>query len=138
MKVIIYCGLLIIFFASCCKVQLSTSYNDHVVFHITDNSFLTTDSIEILIENNSDTNFVIILRCGSYPEMYYQKKDNDTWSENLWFSWMSLTCLSTPETIEKNKNFQFIIPSNEINTSGTYRLILANDTSIVSDSFEIK
>ena len=138
MKVIISCSLLIIFFASCCKVQLSTADNNRVVFHTVKKTFFTTDSIETLIENNSDSNFDIIIRCGSYLEMYYQKKENDTWSENLWFSWMSLACRSTPETIEKNSNFQFIIPSNEINASGTYRLILANDTSLVSNSFEIK
>ena len=62
--------------------------------------------------------------------MYYQKKEND--------SWMSLKCISTPVTIKGLNNFQFLIPSNEINENGTYRLVLANDTTIVSNSFELK
>ncbi len=70
--------------------------------------------------------------------MYYQKKENSSWSNYLWFSWMSLRCPSTMEEIKSYTVFQYKIPNNEINENGTYILVLANDTSIVSNSFEVK
>jgi len=121
-----------------CQDPISTDEGNGIVLQTTNNSFFTTDSIKVLIENKTYSNFEITLRCGSFLEMYYQKKENDSWSNYLWFSWMSLKCVSDIETIKGHNNFQFMIPSNEINASGTYRLVLANDTSIVSNSFEVK
>lgn len=42
------------------------------------------------------------------------------------------------EEIKSYTVFQYTIPNNEINENGTYILVLANDTSIVSNSFEVK
>ena len=129
---------MIIFFSIGCQEPLSTTENNRVVFHTSDNSYFTTDSIQVLIENNTHSKFEIALRCGSYLEMYYQRKEKNNWSEKFWFSWMSLKCISLITAIKENHDFQFIIPDNEIDSIGIYRLILANDTSIVSNSFEIK
>jgi len=138
MKLMISYSLLIIFFVIGCQEPISTNENNGIVLQTTNNSFFTTDSIKVLIENKTYSNFEIALRCGSSLEMYYQKKENDSWSNYLWFSWMSLKCVSVIETIRGHNNFEFIIPSNEISASGIYRLVLANDTSIVSKSFEVK
>ena len=137
MKSIISYSLLIIFFALGCQEPVSSD-NNQIVFRTKSNSYLTTDSIAVFIENDMNSNYEIALRCGSYLEIYYQKKDNGSWSNYLWFSWMSLKCVSVPDTIKGHNNFQFIIPSNEINENGTYRLVLANDNSIISNSFEVK
>jgi len=138
MKLMISYSLLLIFSAIACQEPISTYENDGVVLQTANNVFFATDSIKVLIENKTYFNFEIALRCGSYLEMYYQKKENDSWSNYLWFSWMSLKCITVIDTIKGHNNFEFIIPSNEINESGTYRLVLANDTSIVSKSFEVK
>ena len=138
MKSMIPYSLLIIFVAIGCEEPLSTKGNNQIVFHTTDNSYFTTDSVKVFIKNNTLSDFKIALRCGGYLEMYYQKKENNTWSNNLWFSWMSLTCFTTINTIKKYNAFEFTIPSDEIDVSGTYRLILANDTLIVSNSFEVR
>ena len=138
MKKIFYCVLFVILFTVGCKDSISTNENNEIVFQTVNNSFSTTDSIKVLIENKTYADFEVFLKCGGYLEMYYQKKENNSWSSHLWFSWMSLKCLSTTEKIKGNNIFQYIIPFNEINENGTYRLVLANDTSIVSNSFVIK
>lgn len=51
---------------------------------------------------------------------------------------MSLKCFTVRDTIETDNTFEFTIPSDEIDVSSTYRLILANDTLNVSNSCEVK
>ena len=138
MKTITFYILLVILFAVSCKNSISTNENEQIIFHTKSNSYLTTDSIVVLIENNTNSDFEIALRCGLYLEMYYQKKENNAWSNYYWFSWMSLKCLSTTEKIKSYNIFQYLIPSDEITEKGTYRLVLANDTAIVSNLFEVK
>ncbi|MGA8265553.1 MAG: hypothetical protein WB779_14010 [Ignavibacteriaceae bacterium] len=138
MRTVIYYSILLIFFAVGCEDSLSTGEDSKITFYTSSDSYSTTDSIKVFIENHTQSNFYISLRCGGYLEMYYQKKEDSTWSKNLWFSWMSLKCVTVIDTIRNNSVYKFTIPSDEINTYGTYRLILANDTSIVSNSFEIK
>ena len=138
MRTVIYYSLLLIFFLVGCEEPLSTAENNRIIFSTSSISYSSTESIPVFIENYTRSNFEILLRCGGYLEMYYQKKEDSTWSKNLWFSWMSLKCVTVIDTIRNNSVYKFTIPSDEINTYGTYRLILANDTSIVSNSFEIK
>jgi hypothetical protein len=137
MKKTIYISLLVILIAIGCEDPLATN-NNEIVFHTTSNFYSTTDSITVIIENNTCCNFEIALRCGEYLEMYYQKRENNAWSDNIWFTWMTLKCLTFLDTIKSDNNFQFVIPADEIKISGTYRLILANNTSVISNSFEIK
>ena len=129
--------LLLVSFTVSCQDPISSD-NNQITFHTRNNSYLTTDSITVFIENDMNSDFEIFLRCGSYLEMYYQKKDNYSWSKYIWFSWMSLKCFSDPATIKAHDIYEFTIPSEEINIIGTYRLILANDTSFISNTFEIK
>lgn len=138
MRIVIYFCLFLIFFVIGCEEPLSTTENNRILFRTTKNSYFTTDSINVFVKNNTFSDFEIALRCGGYLEMYFQKKENDTWSKNLWFSWMSLRCYTAIDTLKKDNTFEFTIPSDEIDIGGTYRLLLANDTSIVSNSFEVK
>ena len=137
MSVKLCCSLFLFFAIVSCESPTSTD-NDQIIFRTVENSFSSTDSIRVVIENQTNSNYNIALRCGIHLEMYYQKKENDIWSEDLWFSWMTLKCSSVLNTIKEDNVFQFIIPSEEIIISGTYRLILANDTLLISNSFEIK
>ena len=137
MSVKLCCSLFLFFVIVSCESPTSTDY-DQIIFRTVENSFVITDSIKVVIENRTNSNYNIALRCGIHLEMYYQKKENDSWSEDLWFSWMTLKCSSVLNTIKEDNVFQFVIPSEEIGISGTYRLILANDTSVISNSFEIK
>ena len=138
MRIVIYFGLLLILFVLGCEGPLSTTENNKIVFYTSSNSYSITDSIPVFIENHTQSNFQIGLRCGGYLEMYYQKEEDSTWSKYLWFSWMNMRCATFNDTIGSNSIYKFTIPSDEINTYGTYRLILVNDTSIVSNSFKIK
>jgi hypothetical protein len=138
MRITIYPCLFLIFFIIGCEEPLSTNENNQIIFRTTGNSYFITDSVKVFIKNNTLSDFEIALRCGGYLEMYYQRKENNTWSNNLWFSWMSLLCFTAIDTIKKDNTFEFTIPPDEIDISGTYRLMLANDTLIVSNSFEVK
>ncbi|MBU0558970.1 MAG: hypothetical protein KKG93_05225 [Bacteroidetes bacterium] len=138
MKRIFFFVLFVISFTVGCKDSISTNNNNEIVLQTVNNSFAKTDSIKILIENKTYSDFEVFLKCGGFLEMYYQKKENNAWSNYLWFSWMSLKCLSTIEKIKGYSVFQYTIPINEITENGTYRLALANDTTIVSNSFEVK
>jgi len=51
---------------------------------------------------------------------------------------MSLKCPSIKNMIVPNSIYNFTIESKTINLPGTYRLLLANDTTIISNIFEIK
>jgi hypothetical protein len=138
LRIVISYSLLLIFLVVGCEEPLSTGVNGKISFYTSSNYYSTIDSIQVFIENHTQSNLNIGLRCGKYLEMYYQKKEDSTWSKYLWFSWMSMRCVTIIDTIGNNSIYKFSIPSNEINSYGTYRLILANDTAIVSNSFEIK
>lgn len=137
MKNIFLYGLFFISLILGCSDSISSNENNEIIFHTSSNYFSSKDSIIVLIENKTNSDFKIALRCGSFLEMYYQKKNNDSWSKNLEFSWMTLKCASINKTIKEKEYYQFTIPQNEIDSSGTFRLILSNDFSIKSNSFEI-
>jgi hypothetical protein len=99
MRTVIYYSILLIFFAVGCEDSLSTGEDSKITFYTSSDSYSTTDSIKVFIENHTQSNFYISLRCGGYLEMYYQKKEDSTWSKNLWFSWMSLKCVTVIDTI---------------------------------------
>lgn len=94
------------------------------------------DTIYLKIDNTTDTNFEIALRCGQFLEMFYQKKENNNWSDALFFSYMYLKCPTFIDTIKSNDSFQSLIKVDLFETTGTFRLVLNN--SVSSNSFEIK
>ena len=120
-----------------CDSPTSTNNVGEVRLNSLGNSFNTSDSIAVVIENTTSSNFNVVTR-GGFLEMYYQKKQNKKWSNKIWFPWMSLKCPSIEDTIVPNSIYNFTIESKTINLPGTYRLLLANDTTIISNIFEIK
>jgi hypothetical protein len=138
MKTLITSILLFLIIIGCQNPTSTENSSNQIIFKTDKTSYSKTDSITVYIENNTNSPFKIFLRCGSYLEMYYQKKENNSWSKNLWFPWMRLYCPSLLDTIKEHNNYKFIFLSDLIDSSGTYRLILSIDTLIVSNSFDIK
>ncbi len=138
----------LIYFILIVSCQNSTSPENsfnRISFLTNENSYTKLDSINILIENNSAFNIVVALRCGKYLEMFYQKKENNVWSDNVPFRWMTLKCLSVLDTIKSNTVFKHTIKPETFETCGTYRLVLtlhkqSSDATITkfSNTFKIK
>jgi len=108
-------------------------------------SYATSDTIRLSLENNSQSDITVGLRCGWYLEMFYQKRENEVWSDNLWFPYMSLRCVTVPKIVKMNTTFGHSLPAEMFYSTGTFRLkvtvyIERVDTSLslVSNSFEIR
>jgi hypothetical protein len=103
------------------------------------------DSIYLYLRNNSDFKIVLGYRCDyGNLEMYYQRYENDHWSEDRWFIYMYLLCPTVLKTVEGQSTMIHAISVQEFDSTGTYRLFVPfyvpeKDTSIVvtSNSFEI-
>jgi len=112
----------------------------------TDKTFYSkTDSINIILENGSNYDILVGLRCKTYLEMYYQKKELDIWSDNLNFWYMSLGCLTVIDTIKPNSTFNYSMKSEIFDSTGIYRLVLNYYSPVenadgikYSNEFEIK
>ena len=77
--------------------------------------------------------------------MFYQKKENNDWSENLWLGYMSLRCLTVLDTIQANSTFTHSLPADTFGSTGTFRLIVEVHKpatncreTIISNSFKIE
>lgn len=108
-------------------------------------SYTELDTINLSLENKSDFNTIIGLRCGSFLEMFYQRKKNNHWSDNLLLPWMFLRCPTFLETVHSNSTFAHSIPAEVFGSTGSFRLLVNyyvpnKDTSgvLISNSFEIK
>ena len=67
-------------------------------------TYSISDSINIILENGTSTDIMIGIRCKTYLEMYYQKNELDSWSDNLMFGYMSLGCPTKLDTIKIKKH----------------------------------
>ena len=79
--------LSILFFLvlSSCQNPTNTETPINQINFTTDKTtYSKLDSINIILENKSDSEFLIGLRCNTYLEMFYQKKENNVWSDDLW------------------------------------------------------
>jgi len=108
-------------------------------------SYAASDTIRLSLDNNSQSDITVGLRCGWYLEMFYQKRENEVWSGDLWFPYMSLRCMSIPETVSMNTAFGHSLPAEIFYSTGTFRLTVTvnlerTDTSlrVASNSFEIR
>jgi len=81
----IYYDLLLVLLVVGCQDSVSMTENNRIVFYTSSNSYSSTDSIQVIIENHTQSDFGIGLRCGRYIEMSYQKKEDSTWSQNFRF-----------------------------------------------------
>ncbi len=110
------------------------------------NSYTQSDSLLLSIANQSGHDLILGYRC-SYKnlEMFFQKKEKGTWSENQWFGYMSLKCMTLLRTIKKDKTIKHSISAGEFRGIGTFRLLVpcripGEDTTrvAISNAFEIK
>lgn len=135
MKFFILILIFAIFISNCSNPSTNGDLDSNINF-FTDKPFYTEiDTISLTLTNNSDRLLIIGLRCGEMLEMFYQKKENDLWSENLWFDYMTLRCYSLLDSVNSNDEFQQSIPTSIFKDTGTFRLILNEE--IVSNSFDI-
>lgn len=115
---------------------MNTDISDNKISFITDKeSYYADDTIKITLANNTDSILIIGLRCGTTLEMFYQVKENNSWSENKFFDFMALKCLTLIDTVRSNENFFQPLPASAFKSPGTFRLVLNDD--IISNTFII-
>ncbi|MCB0750435.1 MAG: hypothetical protein KDC52_03055, partial [Ignavibacteriae bacterium] len=128
--------------------------NSQINFTTDSEVYLQSENIKIVIKNNLNRAIIFGLRCNQHPEISYQKKVGDGWSEKLSFWWESLKCATVLDTLDGNNKYEYEITPEifEMNTpsakrldAGTYRLVLgfsAQDNNenylSYSNNFEIK
>jgi hypothetical protein len=86
--------------------------------------YLQTDTINVILSNHTSDNYLYALRCGGYLEMFFQKLEKGTWSENKWFWYMSLRCPSVIDTLKPGDSFKYALPAEWFKDSGSFRLIM--------------
>lgn len=114
-------------------------------FFTTNTLYTTSDSVVVVLDNQSNSNIIFTRRSGKYLEMYFQKKENNEWSNNLWFWWMSLKSFSKIDTLQSNTIFNYSFTAETFDTTGIYRLVIEfhinKSNSIISkfsNSFEVR
>ena len=146
MKIIISSIFILFFNIVGCKNNILTENQiNKIIFRTDKSSYLNSDTVKIILANESNNKISIGLRCGIYLEMYYQKKENEVWTDNIPFWYMSLRCLTIIDTLEKGNNINFDLNIDRFISIGEYRLVLNfydinenKDIVEYSNSFEIK
>jgi hypothetical protein len=110
---------------------------DNVIFSTDKSIYTKTDTIKAEIDNRSSSDILIFLRCNFFLEMYYQKKGYVVWSENLFFSYMSLRCPTHIDTLKSHNTFKYSISSKEFESTGEFRLLLDYSDSKANESFSV-
>ena len=106
-----------------CKSPTTTdNLLDQVIFQTDQISYTKSDSINIDLENKSYFDIEIGLRCGLYLEMFYQKKENNIWSDDLQLWDGTLRCPTIADTLQPNNSINLFIKSEKFNSTGTFRL----------------
>lgn len=118
--------------------------NSMLVFFCDKTSYSNTDTINLTIRNDSDSDLVIRLR-GPYIEMGCQQEENGTWSKNIKLPYMNLRCVTKLYTIPPNNTFRHSFPANYFDEKGRYRFLLEainskNNSKIIvsTNSFTIE
>ncbi len=140
--------ILLSFLLPGCKknpIAVSTSL-EQVSITTEKDSYSQWDSVNIIIENKSGQDILLGYRCTyNNLEMYFQKQENDKWSKNQWFAYMSLKCMTIIRKINKDNTLQHSLAANEFKTVGKFRLSVPvyfpeRDTTLTafSNTFEIQ
>ena len=77
--------------------EIRTS-SEQISFSTDSSSYVESDTINLSLKNGPSFDLIVYLKCGRFLEMFYQKKVNQDWSDTLWFSYMSLKCLTFSDT----------------------------------------
>jgi len=122
-----------------------TNPSDEITFSTDRLSYAESDTIHLSLKNNSAVDITSGLRCGAYLEMFYQKREIEKWSDNLWFWYMSLRCPTHLNTIKAKTTFAHSIPAAILDSTGTFRLLVTfhslqpdSSLTLVSNVFQIK
>ena len=124
MKKLLAAFFLLLFVVSCQEPTSIENSLNNISFRTDKTSYITSDNIKVVLENKSGLDIKIGLRCGIYPEMFYQKKKDNVWSDNFSFRWMLLKCPTVLNTIPSNNVFTYSIEPGMFDTTGTYRLVV--------------
>ena len=144
MKILISSLILALIIFGCEKEPSNMDLSEQIKLSTDKSSYSKTDSIQLFLENNSDSDIMIGLRCGEYLELAYQMKENDHWSVDKHFWYMQLDCMTVPDTIKANSIYTYSMPVMFFDTTGTYRLLvpyyvmdLDSSMTVISNSFEV-
>lgn len=128
------------------QASLVTPSLEGITLKTDKNVYSDPDSILLKLTNNSGDDIELGFRCSlKNLEMFYQQKEKDEWSENRWFTYMNLKCMTILSKLENKKVLQNTLSTTQFDTKGTFRLLVTcyiaeKDTNVVvvSNSFEIK
>lgn len=144
MKYFIFTLFLALAIFGCEKEPSGIGLSEQIKLSTDKSSYSKTDSIQLFLENNSDSDIMIGLRCGEYLEMAYQMKENDNWSADKHFWYMQLGCMTVPDTIQANSTFNYSMPAVFFDTTGIFRLLVPcyvfdidSNMLVISNSFEV-
>ena len=119
--------------------------SDEIVFSTDKASYAPSDTLTLVLTNNTKSNAIIGMRCATYLEMFYQKHDTNGWGDTLWFPYMSLRCVTLLDTVKVNSTFRHRLPAGLFYATGTFRLTVRfhnplpdSSRSAVSSSFTIQ
>ncbi len=120
-----FSSIVLFLFLSGCQNPTDTETHINQINFTTDKTFYSKlDSINIILENKSESEFLIGLRCNTYLEMFYQKKENNVWSDDLMLRYMSFRCPTAIDTVEPNNKLNYSIKSEMLDSTGMYRFAL--------------
>lgn len=114
--------VLVIFIPGC--LLNPDSDGPSVEFFTNQTYYLSTDTLTVVLKNNSTDVLNIELRCADYLEMYFQKRENGQWSENRWFWYMSLRCPTFSDSILPWQSYSYKLPAEWFHDSGVFRLVM--------------
>ena len=135
MKLFTLILLFLLFILNCSNQPTNSDSAKRVNFFTDKHFYFETDTINFTLLNHSDSTLYIGLRCGTMLEMFYQKKENNIWSDNLLFDYMLLNCPTFLDSVKSDGKFKQSIPATIFKSRGTFRLKVNEE--IISNSFDI-
>ncbi|RMF58444.1 MAG: hypothetical protein D6748_08700 [Calditrichaeota bacterium] len=125
MRTLVCLVFISILLLSCQKEKsVLTSQGGDIYFSTDKETYSPSDTLLLTLTNNSENDIEIALRCGLYLEMFYQQKLDGSWSENLWFPFMSLRCPTLTDTVQAMSLYTYPFPADMFDSTGVYRLLL--------------
>ncbi len=136
----------VVILIGCDNEQNISDPEDAISFMTEKEIYSRKDSIRLTLENNSGYDLTVGYRCSEKNlEMAYQKKENDKWSENRWFSYMNLKCMTIQSKVKNNTVLRHSFSAAEFGDTGTFRLLVfcyleEKDTTltVMSNSFKVE
>ncbi len=148
MRIIFLFTVLILIFNSCQNPTETDNSLNRVYLETDKTSYSKSDNISILVNNKSNSEIQVTLRCRTFLEMFYQIKQDSVWSDNFMFQYMNSKCLNSLDTIKQDDIFSYALQSEKseiVDSTGIYRFVLkyyplteSVAETTYSNSFEVK